>query len=1221
MKDKPKQAVERAAPAALPTRRLRSPWFVHTASIGGHYLDPTCNQQLVRHPREAIAKFLADAKLVPVPGERVGDVKYADRPGQRPLCYLHEGALQAFEQAAQQFLQGTPGMDAASQRLRREFRLPDPDEEPDAYWVAGDRFNPQLMILWGCEKKKGSALPLWSATPETKTVVSQLRARAMNWTRLFREGIEFCLAKRDPLAAYLAFPVFDADGEMTHVQRLVDGQFQAFEVGRRWTEKDKVCPLKDMPAGRLPEFLRVAEEFYRQARGPAPLTYEQEIRRGFRLPDPARRPDAYMIHGHPSDGQLLILCPPPAVKDQEEIAHLLADVEWAEKIAQTAEDRAAAQKLRADYDEARALNKLYLKFLYSPEDCLCLTADKELGLPVAAPKSSSPLTPAPATATKADAGEATVVARLAARRIQWNRLFREGLQFTLANDPLRDYLAFPVLDADGRLTHVQRVVGGQYVRDPVRAGLLQAGRVRPLKAMPAARVAEFRKAAADFYRKAHPKGCPCPVCTPGGGEAASAAPARPARTSSAPPTYEEELRRGFRLPSPARRGDAFYVRGRPLDGRLLVLCPPPDVLDQAELAELLADVEESEATAKTAEQTAKAAEKRAAYDAALTQHKRHERWFYSEEECLFLTADDALGLPPAPAPGTLPAEAGPAAGPRTVAEGLRLINWAALGAVAGVVLALFIGAGVAAFRAWPRQLLVTGLSVANDRVNDPENRRNLIRVEFSATLGEKLFGRDQGPPPASVLGKYTLRRDGKDIKLRQPKPLDAKSVQLELDPTAPPLQDGVTYELTAELARDIFGNRLASTNARFAFKDQRGPAMIGTPAPPSEDATDTVKLEFDEPLDKISAESTANYVIGGAVIKSAKLLTNRTEVVVQIDKPFESQGTYTLKLLNIADAAQGRNPIAVTDTNFVFAQVPLKLRSVAAADVQYRAQVSFNKALPRELLTGLASYKVDGLQVGAVLPLDDRSVELVFTNSALQPGSNYVLQIVKLRDPTAKAGAGLTTNAPFSFTGTADKEAPRLLEVSSVSNSLRLTFSEDLRADAARLPANYVLKVAATGGDYTKRFVPEVVSPTVVRLKFPDGLDSGSFKITYPGVADLAGNQPAPDAAYDFKSASMVLGINSLKAAELAADGTIIRLKLRGRLDLSCQKPGNFTLVEGGAGTSVTAAKFSPQTGFTDIELTLSANLTATKFTVRFQNLKLEGYVNEYSGDAPSGVQ
>ncbi len=1210
--------VERAAAGSLPVRRLRSPYFIHTAAIGGSYLDFAFNQQLVRHPREALAKYLADAKLLPVVGERVGDIKYSDRPGQRPVCYLHEGAIKAFEAAADQFLQGSAGMDEANKRLRREFRLPDPNEEPDAYWVTGERFAPQLMILWGCEKKKGSALPLWSADPSVKTVASQLRARSMSWNRLFREGIELCLAKNDPLAAYLAFPVFNADGEMTHVQRLANGQYEAVEVGCRWSERTKASPLKDMPVGRLPEFLSVAEEFYRLAHGSSPLTFEQDVRRGFRLPDPERRPDAYMVLGHPSDGQLLVLCPPPAVKDQEEIAHLISDTEWAEKNAKTAEDKTQVEQLRAECAAAQALHQQYARFFYTPEECLCLTADKELGLPVPAPKPAAGAMPV-VVPKAADASAAlTVVGKLASRRIKWNRIFREGLQFALANDPLRDFLAFPVLNPEGKVTHIQRMVGGQLLREEVKTGILALGKTRPLRPMPRKRVEEFRSVSREFYRKAHSKGCTCAICAPG-----ADASVRPARAvTGAPATYESELRRGFRLPNPQLRADAYLVRGRPLDGRLLVLCPPPDVLDMEELDGLLADVERAEAEAKTTEQTAKAAEKRAEYETALAQHKRHERFFYAEGECICLTDDATLGLPVAqPADAVPSAEAGATINPKTVVEGLKLINWAIVGTAIFVLMAMLVGAGVAGFRAWPRQLLVTGIDVVNDAANDPENRRNLIRIQFSARLGDKLFGSATATPPPNVLGKFTLRRDGKDIKVRLPKAVGPNAVMIELDPLSPPLADGVSYQLTVELARDIFGNILASTNAVFAFKDKRGPSLNGQPSPPSADASDTVQLEFDEPLDKISAESTANYAIGGAVIKSAQLHTNRTAVIVTIDKSFESGATYTLKISNVADATQGRNPIGALSTNFVYAQVPLRLRTVSAGDVQYRAQVVFNKALPRQFLSSAASYKVDGLQIGAVVPLDDRSVELVFTNSALQPGSNYVLQIIKLRDPTAKAGEGLTTNAPLTFTGTADTTPPKLLDVSSVSNSLRLTFSEDLRADPARLAASFSLKVANTGADYAKRFVPEVVSPTVVRLKFPDGLDAGSFKIGYPGVTDLAGNKPAADTTYDFKNSSLVYSVRPLKAAELTPDGMKILLTLRGRLDKAGERPENFLLVEGGAGVTVQAVKLLPQTGLTDVELTLSAKLSNSNFTVRFQNLKLEGFVNEYSGDSSSGVQ
>ncbi|MEK7674869.1 MAG: hypothetical protein AAB676_03410 [Verrucomicrobiota bacterium] len=412
-----------AAPE-LPVRALRSPYFILQTPIGGYYLDEAYNQQLVKRPNEGLSRFLAKAQRVLTSGGGLGEVQYGKQEGQRPLRYLHEGALREFEEVASSFYKG--GITSDQANLRQNLKLPDPREERDAYWVWGERFAPQLMVLWGCEKRKGSSLPL---VGDGDTVVAVLKRWAMSWLRLFREGIELSRIK-DSLGAYLAFPVLDANGKLTHIERLINGQYVRKEIQKWWYEFWKVRPLKALPARHVAEFQKAAEEFYRQAH-PQPavpgtpshaagLSYEQELRRGFRLPDPDKRPDAYFVYGKPFAGRLLILCPHPGVKDQEEIAQAAKELELLE-------DKALKPQLQKQYEQDSAVYNLYKRFFYSENECLCLTNDEKLGLPVPikSPATGLGQLPAPTTpvrATPADVSHPTVVAKHWKRRINWARI-------------------------------------------------------------------------------------------------------------------------------------------------------------------------------------------------------------------------------------------------------------------------------------------------------------------------------------------------------------------------------------------------------------------------------------------------------------------------------------------------------------------------------------------------------------------------------------------------------------------------------------------------------------------------------------------------------------------------------------------------------------------------------------------------------------------------------
>lgn len=437
-------SLDREDAKEFPIRPLRSPYFILRTTVGGYYLEEKYNEKLVKSPVNRLSLFLADALLVAAPGSDLGEVRYKPRKDIRPLRYINEGALQDFIQAASDFYKG--GNNAGHADLRLNFRLPDPAKEPDAYWVFGERFAPQLLILWGCEKEQGSSLALIG---EGRSVVKELRSKAISWTRLFREGIEFIRYKdsQEALKEYLAFPVLSADGRLTHVERFKDGQYVKEEVQPGGFKSFKVRPLKKLPARAITRFKRLSEEFYRkahlggcacslcaaQAKGPSAgggqgasgrLTYEQELRRGFRLPDPELRPDAYFVAGPALNEQLLILCPHPGVKDAEEISQMEKDLKWAEDKVRTAEDKERARELRQQYDSELILHNLYKRYFYTDQECLPLTTDETLGkMPSSVASSAEPAAlslPGAAPAAGAKPSLQTVVAKL--KSIDWRKI-------------------------------------------------------------------------------------------------------------------------------------------------------------------------------------------------------------------------------------------------------------------------------------------------------------------------------------------------------------------------------------------------------------------------------------------------------------------------------------------------------------------------------------------------------------------------------------------------------------------------------------------------------------------------------------------------------------------------------------------------------------------------------------------------------------------------------
>ncbi|MGA3180984.1 MAG: Ig-like domain-containing protein [Verrucomicrobiota bacterium] len=987
-------SLESPVAAELPTRLLRSPYFILRTPIGGYYLDPAFNGNLVKSPVNSLSLFLADAQRVPAPGSDLGEVKYQPRENLRPLRYIHEGALKEFAEAASNFCKG--GLNADQASLRQGFRLPDPGKEPDAYWVCGDRFAPRLLIIWGCEKEQGSSLPL---VGDGRNVVKELRAKAMSWTRLFREGVELSRLK-DPLAAYIAFPVLSEDGKLTHVDRLVNGQYVREEVyagrGKSW----KVRPLKRLPGRVIQQFQKTAEDFYRQAHGsgcacsscapggalkpsapakapPPVLSYEQEVRRGFRLPDPDLRPDAYFVAGHTLGEQLLILCPNPGIKDAEEIAQLEKDLKWTEDKARTPEDKELARQLRQQFEENLAQHNLYKRYFYADHECLPLTSDKVLGLPVPAPK---------------------------------------------------------------------------------------------------------------------------PSAGPGP------------------------------LPVPTAR--------RP------------------------------KTEAKPSEQT--------------------------------------------------------------VAGKLKSINWGKLVTIWAGVLFLIVAGVLAANHFIPKRLVVLNAAMSNDAVLDPGNQRNVIEIEFNNRLGQnhpvatnQVGVTNQAGAPPALLGQYSLRFNGGELKLRPPElnPTNHKRLTLTIDLPGVALSEDGKYTLYLEKARDFWGHVLAPTNLPVLVDDKRPPSLVGEPSPASADAQDSLKLKFDEPLDKANAETAGNYSIEpGLSIKSAQLQEDRQTVVLKADKPFESDARYQLTLrTNITDASTNKNHLRPLSTNFNYIIIPLQVESVSAKDSQTRIKIVFNKPFDPNSAKTKGVLQLGGLEVGPVQALDSKSLEVVLTNSYMTNGS-YTLRIAGLKDTSGKAGAELATTNSFAYEGPIDRTAPILVnESSATSNRLELTFNKDLREDAATKISHYTLR-AKNGTEWQKvgtPFLPHMTSASNIVLSFAANLPIGILRLEYSGVEDLVGN-----AANGTKEGRNGIDYppSVCKGVQFANAGhTEIHFSLTGQIDTDfCANPANFLLesTEGAPvpGLRIVGVEIRHVGNTSDIHLVLSDVLKADTFQVHYSHMRPEGVISETDG-------
>jgi len=781
----------------------------------------------------------------------------------------------------------------------------------------------------------------------------------------------------------------------------------------------------------------------------------------------------------------------------------------------------------------------------------------------------------------------TVADKLRSRLLSWEGILQENLDLIAEKkEPLGRFLARPVYDPQR-----QQIVALRPILAPESA--YPINKFRPLKKIPTAEIASFDKAAESYYAKAH--------------EDSESREAYPDVTP-----YEREIRRNFCLP------DVDIGVGRPSK-----LVPGMQGLDE------LMNGQKKQSNGKpTAKKKSDAL--------------RISYWVYGKrfskrlmvciegnepvEQCLYLRRDEALDIPPGskgkirfPQAGGLGLEEKP----ETIVEKLwlRELTWIARSLRAAAVLAVI---GILAFIFLEFiyvRLSPTGRAVVADAKLDPDNLRNIVVVKFNAAINpDSIPAVPEKPtphPPYMLQGPELGALQVKSVKLD---PENPKQLLFYVNRSVPDGSEKTEDKILLNGLRPRFGRVLRpNTPVEVETRDTRPPAFAK--AGSWEDSEYALELDFDEALDKVNAESIGNYTLTGPAVgalRSAQLQKDRKTVVLKADKAFEPGANYTLALKNIRDASNQKNAMADTTTNFVYVQIPLALKAISASDQQNRIKLQFNRSLDRGSFK--TAFKIDkGLKIGGVTPLDDKSIELVLTNSFMQTNLDYTIQIAKIKD-LGKPPGELTTNAVVSFTGTPDMTPPVVIDVSLGANFLQLTFNKDLSEESARRENNYALFDRPREQWETRplRFNPTLSENRIVRLNFPSALPNGTLRVEYAGVADLAGNT-----TNDFRefSTGMSYQITSLKRPEFSNQArTGILLVLYGRLDRTCEDSRNFQLadLQGNAipGVDVTGVRMAPSANTTRVSIDLSRRLDKDYFKVVFSKLKLEGEARLQEGEA-----
>ena len=171
-------------------RKLDKPYFLlRTHDRVGHFMQHQMDRMFFKG-KNGLDAFLPPAKLVEVDG--IKSVKYSLTKAQartlRPMKSIPLPELKSFQRAAEAFFSPKADLTKYETDLRQSFRLPDPELEPESYFLWGTKRNPKLLVLWGVEKVPGSSLPLVGKTQateieSTQSVYSKLSQKVVRRTK------------------------------------------------------------------------------------------------------------------------------------------------------------------------------------------------------------------------------------------------------------------------------------------------------------------------------------------------------------------------------------------------------------------------------------------------------------------------------------------------------------------------------------------------------------------------------------------------------------------------------------------------------------------------------------------------------------------------------------------------------------------------------------------------------------------------------------------------------------------------------------------------------------------------------------------------------------------------------------------------------------------------------------------------------------------------------
>lgn len=288
---------------------------------------------------------------------------------------------------------------------------------------------------------------------------------------------------------------------------------------------------------------------------------------------------------------------------------------------------------------------------------------------------------------------------------------------------------------------------------------------------------------------------------------------------------------------------------------------------------------------------------------------------------------------------------------------------------------------------------------------------------------------------------------------------DAAGVWNTVELTTSAQTVGNIYEVAAKNVADKFGNVISTTaDYKTTFSgqpaDTTGPQVVTV-----EVKTNTsVKVTFNEELDKAAAETVANYAINNdlTVVKAA---LDSTKKIVTLTTSTQKAGTaYKVTVSNVTD--EYANKIGSSNNSGYFSGLgvddkkPSVVSAIASVDASKTfVTVTFSEGMNDTAKVASNYFFGDAIGYGVEVTKVSDAVYKVRVN-ALEDLKNYTVKVTGVEDASANGIDTDKNTANFVGKATADNDAPKVVGAVAVDkNTIQVLFSRPVAASATQTAA------------------------------------------------------------------------------------------------------------------------------------------------------------------------